>query len=391
MKKGVSVNRINKMDSNQLFSKIYLYTIAFFSILPFNSFYIIIRVIVISLFLFYLFIKKNLKIKKSLFLILIVWFINIIFSTIIYSYAEMNTNSMFHELQRWLFYSLIFSVSINCNIRFDDIVKVCKFILIFHLSIQILQKLGNLGINEWIESKYINESGSINHLSLATYKGGDFRSGSIFLNPNVYMVYPLTFLIVFLQKFILNKSNQIIWIFSSLISIYFTGSRTAIIISSIILVVFFIKNVNNKNKIIIVIFTSIVIMLLSKNYYIFDSRAFLIIEGLSDSIWIKFSEFIKYLNNASIINYFIGSLGNLNHIPIDMEIGYIFSWFGILGIIWYIAFYFELIKSNKKDFRFLITLLLCLLLLTSFTASTILNMSIFPFISVIMLSKINRC
>lgn len=79
-----------------------------------------------------------------------------------------------------------------------------------------------------------------------------------------------------------------------------------------------------------------------------------------------------------------GSLGSTRvNVPIDMEFGYVFAWFGIIGYYWYFKFIRLIYRKNKSSFPTLCIIMVLAILLTAFGASSILNMNVFPFIAVL--------
>ena len=111
------------------------------------------------------------------------------------------TSLVLHEVMRLLFASAAIFVASRLKISFKVIYIVTAVILVTNLIIQFCQYLQISQVYNFIRNNYVfTASDKWSHLDLSTEEGGGFRAGSIFVNPNVYMVIPLMSQVVFYQK-----------------------------------------------------------------------------------------------------------------------------------------------------------------------------------------------
>jgi hypothetical protein len=119
------------------------------------------------------------------------------------------------------------------------------------------------------------------------------------------------------------------------------------------------------------------------------ARIFQLSDGVEGSTNVKVDGLIWYVRTSEPIYWELGSLGSDNTlVVIDMEFGHIFTWYGVLGMWWYFKMIISLASSNKDTFRALSRGVQIVVILTAFSSSTILNMSVFPFVCLIAYSKI---
>jgi hypothetical protein len=292
-----------------------------------------------------------------------------------------------HEFQRMLFYAILIIVVNQYKVSFRFVYVITITILLIHTAIQTLQWLGYSWITDFIRQYYLEPGGSTTHLDLTYLKGSDFRSGSIYLNPNVYMVIPLTALCVILQYNIIKKmSINYVWVIAALFSIMLTGSRTTLIISSVIVVIYLFKYETAARKIIILGF-AICVALLAGEWMSDNFRLFRLSEGFDDSFAVKWNGFLYYIKNASPLYYFYGSLSSSQTIQIDAEWGYIYSYFGLLGLWWYIKL-LNTMRRNNSSLPLLAFGSNIVIILVACSASVVLCMPIFTFFSIITLTNI---
>jgi hypothetical protein len=381
-----------------------IYIIAILSLLPFSNRMVILR----GLILLLIFLVNNFIIKSSMHIELVkfdkIIFIFIFFLISSYLLAiavgvfyanGIDLQKIFHEGTRLVYYVLTILVISKLCVKFDTILQTMKVLLVFHLAIQLLQWFGSSEINIFIENIYVSNrivTTTTRHLNLADKTlGTSFRSGSIFLNPNVYMVYPLIFLLFFLEaRLAKKKSIYNVWIFFTFVSLFLTGSRSSLIISIVIVLLYI-----NNFKVVISLLTFFLLILSILSFYdIFsisiNSRWFQVQEGLFDSLAVKFNGFIYYLKNVDSIWLFLfGSLATkFSSIQIDMEIGYILLWFGILGYFWY-GIILKLILRMNYSKRIKMGVL-SIFLLVGVTATIYFNITVFPFFSLLIFLKIDN-
>ena len=276
----------------------------------------------------------------------------------------------------------------------------CSIILGIHFVIQVTQYLHLGTFNHFIEQYYLSNNVDNIHYQFAIKSYYTFRSGSIFINPNVYVCYPYLSLAIFLDYNRRVKSIlPLIMIIVAFLSIVLTGSRMGLMAFMIIIgwySFFRPKNLtsNNKQKGKTAIFVLAIILVLIFNWnkvisFADGMRAFNLDDAYAGSGSTKLNGFIYYLSHTNPLYWLTGSLGsNSLNIQIDMEMGYIFAWFGIIGIIWYVKLLKMVYHNNGSEFKVISTIATLSILLTAIGASSVLNMSVFPYICAISLTTI---
>ena len=300
----------------------------------------------------------------------------------------LQTGILIHEVQRLMFYMLLLSVVYDYELPFRFIYVLCIVTLLIHLTIQLLQYNGVTAVNDFIREYYLDPASSDTHLMLAEQTGTSFRSGSIYMNPNVYMVIPSTVLGVILQANILKSSViNYIWMFLCLVSLVLTGSRaTVIIAAAVVLLYLFIDRKSGMLKWVIVGGCALLVFF---NYEILmeNFRVFHVEDGIESSVEIKLDGLLAYLEYADPAYFLTGSISSRLYIHIDAEWGYIFKYYGILGIAWYVKLLL-LIRRNRDTVPLMSVSSLIVIALIAMTASVVLCMPVFSFFALIAFSRI---
>ncbi len=299
-----------------------------------------------------------------------------------------NFSVTLHELQRFAFYILLIMVVYDYKVPLKFVYWICIAILLFNFTIQLLQFNDVEWVNDFIRQNYL--VGSDTHLELATTKYGNasFRSGSIYMNPNVYMVIPCSVLCVILQANI-KKPSIINYLFSIICiwSLLLTGSRTTFIVAVAIVLVYFIldKNIGRIKWAILAV--GIILLIVNMDALQENYRVFEVSNGMESSVGHKLSGLTAYLKNANPIYFVTGSLSSSFSPMIDAEWGYIFAYFGVIGLYWYINF-IQLLGRNKDTVPFLAVSLRIVICLIACTATIVLCMPVFSFFCLVGLVEI---
>ena len=188
--------------------------------------------------------------KVALFMVLSP-LLSVLFVVIIEGFG-VNWDLVIHEIQRMLFCAFLLMTVAKLHISFRMIYIIAIIVLLPNFMIQLLQRANVNAVFTFIKKYY--QSGVADdqwtHLDLAKEQGGGFRSGSIFINPNVYMAIPLMALVVFLQQ---DKEKSSIWnyvlIGCAVFSAFLTGSRTALIVIAVMMVWYIVKYAGTGSKI----------------------------------------------------------------------------------------------------------------------------------------------
>lgn len=294
-----------------------------------------------------------------------------------------------HEALRFTYYSLFVATAIRLRAPFSVLLGVSKTLLLLHLAVQLVQLTNAEAINPWIEEHYARNTV---HLGLAALSWPDFRSGSIYLNPNVYVLFPVIILSVLLQGRTQSTVRRFwLWVFLCVLSVILTGSRMGLILTLTVLAAAWARlgRVSRRQPAALVgvglsaVFAAVVAPSLAN---VADrGRSFDISGALSDSLDVKFELLLESLLQAHPLRLLVGALASPSGSSQDMEAAHIIISFGLMGVVWYIGLLGFLLIANRERLRFLSMAIVLVIVLTSFAASTVLNIVIFPFVLIVLL------
>ena len=294
-----------------------------------------------------------------------------------------------HEVMRLVFAVMVIWVAYELKVSFDCVYKTTVCIFVVNFLIQICQYNGVEFVYNFIKNNYVlSNVNEWSHLELSLITDESFRAGSIYINPNVYMVIPLVALAVFFQKKIIKDSffNNLL-IISCVISCILTGSRTSVVVSMVIILYYYFKYDSNVIKTVSAILVAAILLVLMINSDILDLRAFKLDAENLDSLTVKIKGFGWYWTSANPLYWIFGSLGSSTVSGIDCELGHIYTWFGLFGMYWYIQYY-SLIRRRNEQLVFFSKIIVLTMVLTAMTASVLLAMQVSTFVCMLAFSKI---
>lgn len=296
-----------------------------------------------------------------------------------------------HEIMRMVFCSFLMITVSRLNIDFTT-VYICAIIaLVPNFIIQFLQFRGNAFIYFFIRSTYVIGEKDSAHLLLSMAKGSDFRGGSIFVNPNVYMVIPLICLCVFLQMDQQRKSlfNNIL-IVMAVVSCVLTGSRTAAVVAMLIMAVYYLKYASGQS-IVMFLLVAMAVVIFYGVQFLTESRSLRLGTDNMGSLEVKAYSYWWFwqMTSEMPLYWLTGTIGSSTSMGMDSEWGHIYAWYGIFGIAWYIGYYRVLFQHCGRVSKFFrMTAAVCALV--SFTASVMQCMPIFSFVAAVIWSQIEK-
>lgn len=348
---------------------------------------IIRSVVLFAAFLVVLF-RKNLIFNAEELTIPVLMILSPLFSGAFVLLCErsINTGMISHEISRMLYCSVLILTVSNLSISINTAYIASVLALVPNFLLQFMQYSGIEWAFNFIRNNYVLPEDTLVHFNLARLTGASFRSGSIFLNPNVYMIIPLISLCVFISMDAQKPSliNTIL-MGCSCLSCFLTGSRTAFIVMVVILSVYIFKYSSSNRKIIFA-FAVILFLAIFGNSLVKNSRGLNVSE--LGSFTGKFEGLFKYFRTVVNPIYLLtGSIGTSVRVQIDAEIGYIYSWYGILGLYWYAKYYKAIIKNNS-DLVFFSKVIAISCGLVAMTASVLLCMPIYSYVGMIAFSTI---
>ena len=223
-------------------NEIELYIVAFLSLLPSGSIYEYIKLATVLIVFIEKGIREDIKLNEVKFFVVLlpIFFTMCSWMLSLFHFIE-DTSFLIHETKRNLFICIVMVICLNLKVDFKSIYHLCIFFLCVNTLVQILEFLKVEPVFDFIEKYYVSsEDGSV-HLDLAKNKNFlTFRAGSIYLNPNVYMIIPLVCMCVFFQQSFIQKNVfNTGMIIVSLLSIFLAGSRTAFIIMFLLFLLYY--------------------------------------------------------------------------------------------------------------------------------------------------------
>ncbi len=276
---------------------------------------------------------------------------------------EYNNALVIHELERLIYNVMLMYIISTMKFEKKLVYKVCLFICFITFAIQIFQLVSPSAANAFIRRYYVEQGESGKHLLLSLQSGSGFRAGSIFVNPNicgqVFIICTPVFLEKLLNRFCVKNLLPLVMV---IVAILLTGSRTAFLLFGILLLMYiFDPNIHIKSSfrvfVLVVIVIALIIFLFVGSDFLSYYRGSHIKEGLEDSLFTKFALFFQYVKNTSIIRMIFGTIYSVSPYQIDAEWGYIFEYFGLLGIIWFCRFIVVIYKRRCFNSRMMVAIL----------------------------------
>lgn len=378
--------------TNEKIDALIYYIIAIISVFIMVTRYITVDIIILTTLFGIIFIKKKGRIRINKIEFIFVMFIFLILvQLLIIPSIYFSIDIAFKEIVRNLIYILIISIVINLEITYNHFVKVWSSVFFIVFIIGVFQYFKVFNISILLSNVYHDSV----HLLLANSTDiSYFRAGSVFINPNVFAIFSLMILSIFLNVKTNFKNFKLLLI---LVSLILAGSRTAFLIGVLLLfITFTLDNYENFNikKIIktIIIILSIGVIL----YYIITHldlsmfRMLLINEGFYDSLNIKLDIFRELIREYSVLNIFIG-LGPFqynysNGTMVDFDLGYIFTYYGVIGMMIYLNILIQTYRYSsklKRDRKRLNIFLIIICIMFGMTAGLYFDFRIFSIFSVI--------
>lgn len=290
----------------------------------------------------------------------------------------------------YLFYvSLIYRLYSNISFSLDEILISSKYIVVCGVIVIIVNILAlNVSVIENIlKHIYYQKSAS-------SFEYNRFRISGTFTNPNHFGLFlcTITYLCLKFGRFFLSRKFIYLNTIILSIGIYFTGSRTALIILFLIFMYISLSKLNIKN---IIQFCLMVTLLPITIYPILNPRlkesVDLIIKYgplAIDSFKGKYELSIQNLKMVIENNFFgFGPSNNISFFVGDNQHMLILWKGGIIGYIAFLIFYYHITFSNSKNL-----VIYFLSLLTFFTGEFFESQQLITFIIIIshLISELGR-
>ena len=346
-------------------------------------------------FLYCVVVRKCFTINRYVIVFFSVWLF-CLFAGQLVVVGETNINSFSHELLRvGLYIVIVLPISI-CKFDKKHVTFLCSIFILINLFIQFLELINVEFIFSFIKKFYLLTN-DMRHLNLAqTQNVFNFRSGSIFVNPNVYSplaIISVSFIISRLEKNIETKKYLFeVLLFGvagcGIVSLLLTGSRTALISICVMLVYFFIRIIKYQPLISFLIFVGMCLALTV--LILFGSRSISISNGIQDSFGVKTSELLAYFKEVNKLSLFVGNNSNIGSTKwgYDFEWGYVIVYTGFVGLINYFSLHYNCVKkylfSNKDN---LYIYFLIGFVVQTLSATVLYNSHAFPLFALIAFSE----
>ncbi len=330
---------------------------------------------------------KSEQLQKVVFLICTAFFCAVL--TVHFMEKYVIYGLIIHEASRMMFCVILMLTVNKVYINFSTVYFCSIIALLPNFIIQVFQYLQNGAVTAFIQKHYVLTEGKWSHLQLAEEVGTEFRAGSIFINPNVYMVIPLIVLCVLLQKdrqkpTLLNN----ILILCAVLSGALTGSRTATVVMIIAIAGYYLKYASAKSRSYFAIITVLGVIFYGENL-LMESRCAQLGGEDMGSLEYKIMSYIYYwlFTSDRMIYWFTGSLGAPILFGLDSEWGHIYLWYGLLGLCWYISYY-KILWNKNPQMQYYSKIITIACILVSFTASILLCMPVYSFVAAIAFSNV---
>lgn len=301
------------------------------------------------------------------------------------------------EFVRLVFMLMVFLVTSRVRIDFKFVYSSTVVVLLINFAVQVIQRFRIFDINTFLQIVYTNGAPiKSTHLILATYEGILFRSGSIYINPNVYMVFLCMCVCVLLTELVnTNSMKTYIYLGILFISAMLAGSRTSLVVMLVVSVVYYLSvlhfKVERKHLFIVslglVIVIATFLLLATRMDELLEKYRFLdIYGGLFDSFFVKCKLLIYYLNNAKLLYLLIGGIGSeLSQMMTDSDYGYLIQYYGLVNAV--VIYYLFIIKGyHGQDDPFVMMRRMAKIsvMLISLTTGALLCMPMITFIFLII-------
>ena len=379
--------------SNNLFLIVYFALM----ILPGNGLFDYIRPAICLLYFAYIHLRYRIPVifNASHFRFFLVWILCVLLGQFVIV-GQPHEDAFIHEVLRVALYFVMFLPLQDIYISKKTLLVLTSIFLIFNCTIQILQLLKVDFVFEFIENVYL-QSNDLRHLNLArTDNWATFRSGSIFVNPNVYTPLALLSASVVLYELEISieeknvKKQQILYLMLLIASVtlFLTGSRTAFIALAFMIITLSAKIFQRKPLVVIglsAIFIAIFITLINNG-----SRFTNVSDGMDNSFGVKVSELFDYIMEVNPISYIVGNNSNIgsNEWGFDFEWGYVIVYTGIVGLINYLTIHktlFNKCKLNRQGSLYKYVLIA--MIIQTFSATMFYNASAYPLLALFVFSK----
>lgn len=313
------------------------------------------------------------------------------------------------EISRTIVYFFLVGIMSNITVDVQTYAKTWRLLLIFIVGVAVIQYTKIFDIDSILKQIY---GDSVQFYNSAQVDISKFRCGSVFINPNVFACFLVAVLgsYLFILQYHRESILQIIFTFGLLITGFIlAGSRTGFVLGILVLLVCLNmagKRVNSTYLILFIIGVIVIGLMaglaasfLDLDYSVLTKfRLFQVHKGITDSLNTKMSVFLNLIRSMGIANIIIGygpfdntSLGRL--LLVDFDFGYFVTFYGLLGIVFYLMMLDAIWNWKKKNSfgrSFLNTVFIIIFIVFGFTAGGYFNLRIFAIYLLLFLPTITQ-
>lgn len=320
--------------------------------------------------------------------------------------ALFSTRAAVKEICRYAIYGLVAAAIANVRVDRRTFAAIWDSAFWIALAVATAQFLGCVRVTEWLRRFY----GDSVHFSLVTQATlRDFRTGSVFVNPNAYAEFILAYLVVVACLYAGGSKKGIRFLasaFGVVWALVLAGSRTGFVAAVVILACFLccwtLRHRTRFRREYLLAFVpialiggSIVGVLACGGFDIAGLRMLDVSSGLDNSIAYKFGAFSLTIRELSDVNLVIGAGPyedrTWGSTMIDFDLGFILAYYGLIGAILYLATLLCLYgdcKLHRAGCQDAGTLLVGAMLLFGLTTGVFLHLRIFSVFLVLLNTKL---
>ena len=328
--------------------------------------------------------KRGIHIPKFILLFVLFIVINIA------QYLFLFNDACIVEIERNIIYISVILLLYNIDGEYNLILNLWRGMLVFCFAVQVIQFFNLYDINS-ILVQFYGENAFLRQT--ASESIASFRSGSIFMAINPYFKFTSVCAALFFYDLTREKNNRTLnyfFIAIAFISSLLIGSRTGFLILSGILVIYTLSSIGTKLNVRamvtlagLILVMTLLIIYMSSSYQIGEARFFQTQEmGSFDYKTRMIRLFLEQANLRELI-FGMGAYDERKGLFMDSDVGYILSYYGLLGIIIYYIMMFMLVhykeRMEKSEMAFFLMLLL-IIVLGGITSGIYFNFRVFAII-----------
>lgn len=299
------------------------------------------------------------------------------------------------EICRLIIYTIIAECLMVIRVDLKAYIKIWRVLLIFIVAIAVIQYTKIFDVTAVLKSIY---GDSIQYQNTTAADLASFRSGSVFVNPNVFACFLVAMLgsyLFILQQTKENLIRKLITFILLGIGFILSGSRTGFVLGIAIIIAYMVVgSKRNRRRLfgnLVLLLGGLVLLAVVASLMgyielsdIFSLRIFQVKAGTGNSIKIKLGIFAALISDMNGMNLIFG-YGPFNYaansnLLVDFDFGYFATYFGFCGMVVYLFLLHAIYRWGDRSLcgrRFLNLVFLIIAVLFGLTAGVYFNLRIF--------------